>query len=189
MIMVLGYDFYFYDNKKRMFENIKLDKCANCSDIYTINQIDPSFKIKTKKHLSSTYDGYDIVSGTFKSFCENENYSGLEFVTLPNSPGFYWFKTHNIIEYDSQSYGLRFINYNEKCQGYEEIIGASPVCLKERVPIPDGFFRTDICFGSFESKSPVILIGVETLKKLKKAGFKGIDSGEILDKYDFEKTK
>jgi hypothetical protein len=184
--MILGYDFYCYDNKKRMFKNIKLDKCAMYSDIYTINQIDPLFKIKTKKHLSTTYDGFKIVSEAFKSFCENENYSGLEFVVLPNSTGFYWFKTNNIIEYDSQSYGIRFINYNKECKGYEEIIGASPVYLKNPLPIPDGFFRTDICFGSFESKSPVILVGVKTLKKLKNAGFKGIDSSEILDKYHWE---
>jgi hypothetical protein len=186
--MLLGYDFYFYDNKKRMFKNIKLDRCAAYSDIYTINQINPFLKKKTKKHLSTTYDGFKIVSEIFKSFCENENYPGLEFVPLPKSPGFYWFKAHNIIEYDSQSYGLRFINYNEDCKGYEEIIGASPVCLKKRIPIPDGFFRTDICFGSFESKSPVILIGVETLRKLKLAGFKGIDASEILDKYKWEKN-
>ena len=182
--MILGYDFYCYDNKKRMFENVELNKCDRYSNIYSINRIDPLFKIHTKKQLSTTYDNFIIVSEAFKSFCINQNYTGIEFVILPKSPGYYWFKTHNIIEFDSESYGTRFINYDEDCKGYAEIIGASPVYLKKPIPISDGFFRTDICFGSFETKSPVILIGVETLKKLKLSSFNEIDASEILDKYE-----
>ncbi|TFF33956.1 hypothetical protein [Mucilaginibacter psychrotolerans] len=172
-----------------MYRNLTLNECDKYSDIYTINRIDPEIKIKTKKPISSTYDNFTIVSDQFKAFCEQEGYEGLEFVTLPKSPGLYWLKIHNVIELDKKgrrigAIGIEFINYNEQCKGYEEVIGASPVFLKIKELIPDGFFRTDLCFGSFANKFPPILIGIETMKKIKSAGFKGIDASEIKDKYD-----
>lgn len=185
--MLLGYALIIYDNKYSMYRNLKLAKCAKYSDNYSINLIDPSIKIRTKKHISSTYDNFTIVSDQFKAFCEHEKYAGLEFVVLPNSPGFYWFKIQNIIEFDSEAYGTRFINYNEQCQGYEEIIGADPACLKVKELIPDGFFRTDLYFGSFATKTPLEMVGIETRQKLIAAGFKGIDFNEIFDKYDWQK--
>ncbi|MGN6398283.1 MAG: hypothetical protein ACTHMI_22110 [Mucilaginibacter sp.] len=167
-----------------MYRNIQIDGCDRYKDIYSINKIDPVIKIRTKKPISSTYDNFTIVSEQFKAFCETEGYRGLEFVVLPNSPGLYWFKIHNIIQYDSGSKGLRFINYNKECRGYEEVIGANPVYLKTKELIPDGFFRTDLCFGSFERKFPLMLVGTDTMKKIKSAGFKGLDISEVKDVYD-----
>ena len=187
--MLLGYVIFSYDNKYSMYRNLKLNECDKYSDIYTINRIDIEIKIKTKKNISCTYDNFTIVSEQFKEFCERENYSGLEFVVLPSSPGLYWFKIYNVIELDEKAHiegfsAVRFINYNEQCKGYEEIIGATPAWLKVKEIIPDGFFRSDLCFGSFASKAPLKIVGVETMKKIKAAGFKGLDTSEIKDKYD-----
>jgi hypothetical protein len=185
--MLLGYVIFSYGNKLSMYRNIKLNECDRYSDTYTINRIDPNFKIKTNKHITSTYDNFTIVSEQFKTFCESEKYDGLEFMILPKSPGFYWFKIHNIIKFDAEAYGTRFINYNKQCDGYEEIIGATPACLKVKELIPDGFFRTDICFGSFANKFPLKIVGIKTQQKIKGAGFKGIDWDEVMDKYDWQK--
>jgi len=182
--MVIGFTIIVYDNKYRMYRNLQLSECARYSNNYEINKVDPLIKIKTKRSISSTYDNFTIVSEQFKAFCESQKYKGLEFVTLMSSPGYYWFKVHNIIEFDAETYGTRFINYNEKCGGYEEIIGADPACLKIKEPLPDGFFRTDICFGSYATKTPLEIVGVATMQKIKDAGFRSVDFNEILDKYD-----
>jgi hypothetical protein len=182
--MLFGYLIFSSDNKFHMNGNINLNECDRYSDTYTINRFDPNVKIKTKKNISCTYDNFTIVSEQFKLFCENGEYEGLEFVILPNSPGYYWFKIQTVIELDPEDRGIRFINYNEQCKGYEEIIGATPAYLKDKKLIPDGFFRSDICFGSFQNKFPLNIIGIETMKKIKAAGFKGIDFSEIKDKYD-----
>jgi len=186
--MVLGYVIFSFYNKNRMYRNLKLKECDRYSDIYTIDRTDTEINIKTKKHISCTYDLFTIVSDQFKSFCEQQGYEGLEFVTLPKSPGLYWFKIHNVIELDEKGHkigfsAIRFINYSEQFNGYEEVIGATPAFLKVKKLIPDGFFRSDLCFGSFAAKAPLQIIGVETMKKLKAAGFKGMDTSEIMDKY------
>jgi len=185
LVMVLGYVVYLFDNKRHMHRNLPLDNCDKHKDIYTINRIDTTIKIRTKRPISSTYDNFTIVSDEFKVFCEKEGYNGLGFIPLPNSPGLYWFKIHNVLKYDIQNSNVRLINYCVKCKGFEEVIGANPVYLKNKELIPDGFFRTDICFGSFQTKFPLMLIGLETRKKLKAAGIsKGMDISEILDKYE-----
>ena len=186
--MVLGYVIIDPDNEDYMFENIAQNKCADFSNIYDLNQVSSSFQFKKKKYnISSTYEGFKIVSEKFKQFCEKEKYRGLEFVVLPKSHGFYWFKINNIVEYDVDARKTQFINYNKECNGYEEIIGATPACLKNKTPLQDAFFRTDICFGSFAGKSPLEIVGEMTMKKLKAAGFKEIYFEEILDEYDWQK--
>jgi len=182
--MIFGYVLFAYSNDKSMFKDLILNKCDKYSDIYTINRVSPSFKLKTQKPISTTHDHFTIVSEDFKNFCLNENYTGLEFVNLPSAPGFYWFKIHNTILLNPEDKGIRFINFNSDCNGYEEIIGATPAYLKIEEKISDGFFRSDICFGSYETKTPLKIIGIETMEKLKKKGFKGIYGSEIKPIYE-----
>lgn len=184
--MTLGYVLSPPDNGEYMFYKLEIDECTKYRNIYDTNKIDPEFRVFKKKDITETYDGYKIVSNRFKLFCETEGYENLEFISL-STPGFYWFKVNNIINYDGKARGTQFINYSEYCNGYEEIIGATPACLKNKSIIPDNFFRTDICFGSYHRKSPLYIIGQETKNKLKAAGFKEIYFEKILDKYDWEK--
>jgi len=172
------------DNDYNMFEDVELDECAKYKDIYTLNVIDPRREFKNiKSSLSSTYDNFVIVDGKFKKFCEQEGYPGLQFVELNGSQKYYWFKLENVIAFDPVGRETRFIGYNEKCNGYEEVIGATPAYLKERTLLPDGFFRTDLCFGSYATKGPLYVVGVETKRKIEAAGFKNIDFEKVLDEY------
>lgn len=184
--MILGYVLTLPDIKSDMLESLDLNSCAKFSNIYDLNILNPVFKTKVFKHaISSTYDGFVIVSEIFKQFCESGKYNGLEFVPLYNKAGFYWFKVHNIVEFDSKQRGTEFLNYSSSCNGFEEIIGATPACLVAKTPLTDGFFRTDICFGSYAGKSPLNLVGEVTKAKLIRAGFNEIYFEEILDKYNW----
>ena len=156
--------------------------------IYDLNIVNPNFKVPKKaKNISSTYEGYTIVSEKFKTFCEAEKYEGLEFVILPSSPEYYWFKVHNILEFDIQARETRFLGFNKQCNGYEEIIGVNPTCLKNKFLLDDMFYRTDIFAGSFVNKSPSEMVGEKTKEKLKQAGFKEFFFEKILDKYKWQK--
>lgn len=182
--MILGYSIYGPDNDYNMFGDLTLGECAKYSDVERLNIIDPRLQFKNIKYpLSSTYDGFTIVNEKFKMFCEEQGYSGLRFVELSGPQKYYWLRLENIVAFDAEARETRFIGYSEQCKGYEEIIGATPVYLKEKKPLADGFFRTDLCFGSYAGKSPVYLVGVETKRKLEAAGFKRIDFGKILDEY------
>jgi hypothetical protein len=185
--MKLGYALIFPDNKETMFADIPKEECWKFSNIYSINKIDPLKKINSKKNLSATYDGFVIVTDVFKAFCEQHGYPGLQFVPLPASPGKYWFKLEQVLEFDVNARGTKFVNYDETCQGYEEIVGATPACLVEKKEIGEGFFRSDVCFGGREGKWPVYMIGEKTMQLLKKSGFKELVFKEIHDVYSWQK--
>jgi hypothetical protein len=185
--MILGYYLIIHDNDHYMFKDMTLPTCAKYSNVYEINMINPKFRFGKKLNVSYTYDGFVIVSEAFKQFCENFQYNGVEFVVLPNSPGFYWFKIHNVIEFDTDARKTRFMKYNAECNGFEEIIGMTPICLKKKEILGDGFFRSGISFGSCASKSPAEMVGEDTMKNLKKEKFKGLFFEKILDKYDWQK--
>lgn len=182
--MIIGYLMWGRSNKYNMFEDVELDECAKYKDIYTLNVIDPLREFKNiKSSVSQTYDGFVIVDEKFKNFCEKGKYPGLQFVELNGRQKYYWFKLENIVAFDAEGRETRFIGYSEKCNGYEEIIGSAPAYLKEKKLLPDGFFRTDLCFGSYAGKFPLYVVGVETKRKMEAAGFKNIDFEKILDEY------
>jgi hypothetical protein len=188
--MILGYSIAGHDNDYSMYQHLKLDDCARYKDVYTINRIDAALvftnlkvEFSSSDDYSSTYDGFTIVSEKFKTFCEGEGYVGLEFVALAGG-NYYWFKVHTVVEYDATGRGTRFINFDKDCDGFEEIIGANPVYLKDKRILADGFYRTDLCFGSYAGKSPLFLIGPGTKEKLEQAGFESIVFEEILSEYE-----
>ena len=97
------------------------------------------------------------------------------------------FKVKNSIDFDVDRRNTRFLEFNEICNEYNEVVGATPVCLKENRQIEIGFYRTNIEFGRGYAKSPLILVDSETFKLIKKEKFKGLYGEKILDKYDWEK--
>ena len=185
--MLLGYALDYPNKDAYMLDNSNLSACANYSNIYNQEILNPSFNLKDSVDIFYTYDSFTIVSQKFKDFCIRENYLGIEFLKVDKYNGYYWFKINNICDYDTDRSGTQFLNYNENCDGYEEIIGANPICLKKNEVINDGFYRTNIFFGSNFSKNPLYMVGIETMNRLKLEGFKNIYFEKILDKYDWEK--
>jgi hypothetical protein len=182
--MILGYSISGCDNGYHMLGKAELPECAKYMDVYQINKVNLQKEFRSiKEDLSYTYDGFSIVTEKFREFCEKEGYGGLEFVALSGSQPYFWFKIHTVIEFDSVRRRTRFLEFNAECNGYEEIIGAHPVILKNNPVLADGFYRTDLCFGSYSGKSPTYCVGIETRRKLLAAGFGEIDYEEISDEY------
>jgi hypothetical protein len=185
---ILGYSLDSVGNNERgMFENIELPNKDTIiySNIYDINLYDVNFKIGSKKKfdMSVTYDGFTIVSEKFRLFCLDNKYKGLEFQPLKKETGFFWFKINNTIIFDFESRKTKFLNYDDSFVKYASVHGATPVHLKVKNILKDGFYRTDIFFGHHESKSPVEIVGIETKNKIKMAGLKGIYFEKIFDYY------
>lgn len=134
---------------------------------------------KRRKDFYYTSDGFCIVSKKFKDFCEENGYSGLEFQKL-NTCDFYFFEPHVVFKTN-----IRWIPFNEfkywcnVCKNYAELTGG---VLKEesfKLETNDFIMRTDKFFGKYESKHPIIVIGLETERKMKGFGLKGIDFGNV----------
>lgn len=164
-----------HDNDSYMMSTKNESKCFKYSSAYESGIFDPNFRLRKKLDYSTTYDGFTIVSERFVSLCKNKNVHGVEFSILTSEKAHFIMYINSIVEFDAQLRGTRFINYSSECNGYEEIIGATPVFLKQNTPLnPLGFYRSDICFGSFHSKAPLFFCGNGIADVLQRERFKGL---------------
>lgn len=166
------------DENGYMYKHITIrpDVCPICKNrIEDVPNL--SYKVK-KKHLDFivTYDHYTIVSQKFKDFCDVNKYQGLEFIPLLKSEGFYCFKANNVFELDYERRKTKFIKYNDCCGSFDETIGATPAHLKNGNSIisNDFIYRSEYRFASYAGKDYLTIIGLNTMKRMKQAKFKGL---------------
>ena len=157
--------------------------CSKCGRKIEHRYIDHNFKLRKKRmDISSTYDGYTIVSEDFKTFCEGRSIASVEFVPLPSQPKHYWFVAQNILEVDLDlSVGLRFLYPCDRCESYAGVFGTSALRFKNVTsPISDGIYRTDLEFAQAHQQAPVIVVGTEVASAIKARKFKGTCLNAIL---------
>ena len=176
--MILGYIISGEFNDSYMFnqgdENLPIcEKCGYVTDFEYINQL---FNLKLEKFdFSATYDGRIVVSEKFKFWCDRNKYGGLEFRELPNNKGYYHFLVRNVLAFDTEKVQLNYESYCDICGNYKSVTPAIPVVIKKlKEPLEDGIYCTDIHFASGNEKSPLIIVGLETYKKMNKGNFRGI---------------
>jgi hypothetical protein len=159
-----------------------LSTCEKCGYKLDFGYINPKFRLKRKVYdLSFTYDHCCIVSLKFKEFCQREKYSGIKFGKFPLEPNYFYLTVESIVKFETIEEGIRYENLCEKCGNYESIVAPGPTFIKDaEEPLGDGLYRTDLVFGSGNEKNPLLIIGIETYKKLKREKFKGLVYDEIV---------
>jgi hypothetical protein len=187
--MLQGYYLVANDNDSYIQEEFYKKEICECKD-FVFNRekyLNEDIMI-TKKYLdcSYTYDGYFIVSKRFKLFYEKSNFMGLKFFKINKKYDLYYAKAFKSIEFDSKRRKTKFLEFNQECEMFNEIVGATPICLKSKKKVTNSFFKTDVLFGRGYSQSPFLIVDIEIGKKLKKEKFKGLQLKEILSKYEWE---
>ena len=188
--MIIGYSISGDDNDSFMcssadvvHENMEgLSVCPKCgyrTDFFYINR---NFRVSRRMYdLSSTYDGYNIVSRKFKEFCVRKGYNSIEFKGFDADPDFFALMPLTIVEFDTDRNEPRYENYCEECGNFESVVGPFPVYLKDvSKPLADGFYRTDLLFASGNEKSPLTIIGPNIKDAILREGFKNISFEEII---------
>lgn len=148
--------------------------CPTCGRKTDSEYVNPKFKTKRRTwDVGATYDGYDIVSKRFREFCRKHRWKGMAFFPLPADKDFFVLRLSNVLMFDSKRCGTRLEDRCPKCGEYYNVIGANPVCLRGVTePIKEGFFRSDLEFGSGPEQHPLILVGIGTAEKLRKQKFR-----------------
>jgi DNA-directed RNA polymerase subunit RPC12/RpoP len=178
--MIVGYaitgednDSYMCASCDRVFPDMPgLNVCPKCGYRTDIFYTNPAFKLtRTKFDFSHTYDGACIVSERFKEFCIRHHFESLEFRALPAAKGFYHFIVHRIVPFDTITRKTRFGDLCPTCGFYESVAGATPSFLRVSAPLADGFWRSDILFGSRNEKHPLIFVGTSTKELMERERF------------------
>lgn len=155
--------------------------CPTCGRKTDPEYVNPHFRAKRRTwDISTTYDGYDIVSTRFRDFCQEHGWKGMSFVRLPEDKEFFVLRLSLVLSFDARRRGTRFEDLCPSCGGFYNVIGATPVYLSGVAePIQDGFFRSDLEFASGPEQSPLVLIGLRTAEELRKQEFQKFDLREV----------
>jgi len=125
---------------------------------------------KKTTDVSVTYDGQTIVSDRFRLFLESEGNSGLRIISFARDPGHFQLQVDNVVPVNRDK--VQFVDRCPDCGNFNEVFGDYERLAIDS-PLIDGFFRTDVFFGSGDSKSPQLVVGQNTGQKIKTAKFKG----------------
>lgn len=180
-IMVVAKIFRGPDNLSFM-HNVYPNCCEKCH--YSINQsINPSFKLKKRQfEVAGTYDGYLIVSKRFKLFCEEKEYNNVQFYNLANEPDFYFLDSEKIIPLNYERRNVKFIDFCDKCGRYAEVIGATPSFMSQNNTMEENsFYRSEYDFGSYNGKSPLIVVSIKMAEDMSEKKFKGLYFKDVLE--------
>jgi hypothetical protein len=160
--------------------------CEVCGRVLRRDRVYPGFILRRKYDLSSTLDGYLIASENAKSFFEERHQGGVECVSLPGTPGFFWLDYSGLptMEVDVDESKIRLRNPCERCGSYSEVLfGLRPGTPPTAVPLVfkgdsstsrDGLFKTDVEFGSTHELAPALVAFGDTGEALKHAGLTGL---------------
>ena len=187
--MIIGYSISGPDNDSYLLPDGRGKSICEVRDFVNNREkyINDKFSVKRKNYsLSNTYDGATIVSQKFRDFCLRNSYLNVEFYQIRKQPELHLMKVNSIVEFDTDRRGTRFEDFKQDCNMYNSIVGAHPTCLKTATVLLDDLNRTDVLFGSGYEQHPLIIIGVETFRKMKAEKFNDIDFHPIQDKYDWE---
>jgi len=185
---VIGYTLSGPDNGTFMFrEKSDLPRCDACGYPLDFLAHNPKYQFRKRERdsqkdgyvkrgadLSSTYDLHYIASERFRDFCLGEGYEGLVFREFEKDKSHFDLVVEKEVQFDAARRGTVFERFCKTCKNYESVVGATPAYLSRKTPLSDGFYRTDLLFGSQDRKSPLILVGSETKARLETANLNGL---------------
>jgi hypothetical protein len=157
--------------------------CATCGRKTDANFVNNQFRAHNRRRdLTATYDGYLLVSEKFQQHCVARRYPGVELVTLPADKDFFWLRSSRTVRFDAVRRGTRFERMCNRCGGYFDIIGSHPIFLAGvSTPLTDGFYSTDIEFGSGHEQRPIVIVGTQTAAELRALNLRGLELEAVQD--------
>ena len=181
--MSVAFVMWSRDNDSGLFlsDDPDIDRCPGCGFVRNREYIPPKFRLRKKLYdLSCTYDHIDIASQRFRDFCLHQGIEGLEFIPLPNNETYYIVRAKSILLADQERMNLELLDFCMECNRYACISGALPMYLKGVTsPLPTGIYATDMTFGSWDEREPLLIVSPDVKEMIKEHKFKGMSFSPI----------
>jgi len=184
------------DNNSFMYNSV-YPHCCNSCHYATKQEVNPDFRLARKRYdvsyanlhpvrkqydVSYTCDGYLIVSKRFKQFCEEKSYKNTIFHSIPLEPDFYFLESSKIIPLDYARRNVQFGSLCKACNRYDYVAGATPSYIQQGFVMEENtFYQSEYDFGSYNRKSPIIIVSLLMAKELTAQKFKGLYFNDVLE--------
>lgn len=155
--------------------------CAACDSLLDSTYRPTNIDVRTSLDFSTTEDGATVCSHAFVAFCREHEIRGIDFDAVHGKDRIYYVpKASRVLDFDAKRRETKFIKKCPKCGNYSEVIGATPVFLRNGQLPPIGFSLTDLSFGSGRRKRPLFLIDCETASLLRRSRLRGMSFKSVL---------
>lgn len=175
--MIVAYRLLIYDGDADFFEDRHASIfCRNCGTLLDKSYLPTGLCPRKAYDICSTFDGRTLVNERFKVWSDKRGYEGLLYHRVNERPPYYALDLSNTVRFYSERAKTRFENKCPICGNFESVVGTYPLgLLQVETPLEDGFFRTDLEFGSRWEKHPLIIVGLRVRECMKQERFRLVD--------------
>jgi hypothetical protein len=178
MSLIVGYTISGQDNDSTMFgKKLPLRRCPGCGFRLDFFATNPDYAGPTIKGMdySVTYDNQDIVSRAFRDFVLEKGYRGIRFGPFTRDPEHFHLLIDRVVPFDAERRKVRFERPCKVCGNCAYVVGALPAYLRVASVLDDGFYRTDLFFGSNDAKSALTIVAPRTHDELAMSRLQGLE--------------
>lgn len=149
--------------------------CPECYSPLDQEFVSRDVRIRMRKDAMDA-TGHVVVSERFRNFCVRNRYADLAFHDVGKRRKRYELRAKRILRVDVERSHPYLAEFCTRCGNFECYLRGKGLFLENvNEPLPDGFYRTDLIWGCRAGKHPLILVGIETKRKLVAAGLTGLD--------------
>jgi len=181
---VRGYCFGGYDGGGHFFDEEPPAGvvCPACGSVLDDAWRPAAIALNTTKDVCSTYDNVTVVTERFVEACRAREVPGVTFHRFSGGRNrhYYFVDASRVLECDLRDRS-RFGDRCAACGQHEYIVGGVPPWLQGSGPVPAGFSRTDVAFGSGRARRPLLIIDAQTAEYFDSLRFRGISLMPILE--------
>ena len=182
--LLSGYDndrYVVASCEKRLYADVPEEVfCSCCGWKKRWDYTRASFTLgKKKQDVSSTYDHATIVSSRFRDIALTLQEDPEIFAPLLAESGFFHLVPSRIVVFDLNRRETRQSGFCQECGLFSQTACATPVMLVDEFPAGGHIFRTDVLFGSYNERGPLIIVSAVFSAALKKARLTGFHTDPI----------
>ncbi|WP_156521291.1 hypothetical protein [Halothiobacillus diazotrophicus] len=176
--VIVGYFIYGPDNGGIFLDGAPSDLfCPKCGLLLSSGENYAPENLHTGRiyPFSFTNDNRPICSSEFVSTALTSDPDGVSFVGVSKDKDLFLVSPRRKVTLDYARRKTIFANKCNLCGHYAEIAGASPGFIKDASTIdPNGFYRTDVSFGSGKAQAPAVITGTRLKEIIDVKGFLGV---------------
>lgn len=125
--------------------------------------------------FSYTYDNRAICTRAFMEMCLRFDPVGVRFTPVSQDPELFWLMPIRILKLDYKRRQTKFDEWCEKCNRFAQVAGASPgFSARPVLDYPEGFYRTDVAFGSGREQAPAVIVGPRLKEHIDQQNYPGV---------------
>lgn len=147
--------------------------CPQCGGKTDAGYVGPDYRVKKRRRdITTTYDGYTLVSERLRNVLQEGGANRDDFVALPADAEFYWLRPQATLEYSAAERAKPC----PSCGQFIDEVVPVPLFLGNLVaPISSGVYRSSLEFGSAPLKAFQIVVGQHVASALQEGSFVGIE--------------